>query len=357
MKRQAISTFLFFCITALPASGLRAADGTLKLGVSASATGSFSSVGSSTKNAVELAKKDLEAAGGLKIGEKTYTIEPIYVDNGSNKSEATANVLNLIGQKQIIAIVGPMSSDRAIPVGQVANAFKTPMVSPWSTSPLTTLNRPYVFRMPVMYDIQAVAMTKFATKQWKATKAAVLYDEVSPYPTGMAKSFKEHFETVNGPGSVVAFETFRTGQTDFSKPLTAIINSGADFLYTPQHYEEVPLIVRQAKKMGWKKPIAGSNSWTGGDLMGKCGDDCKGLYFTGNFAPGGTIGIAKAFVDKYQKTYNALPDEPAALTYDAVKLIAQALQKTGGLTGNIVEDRTKLQQQLAVTKNFEGVTG
>ncbi|MGD9947154.1 MAG: ABC transporter substrate-binding protein [Desulfobulbus sp.] len=357
MKRQTISLFLFFCLTAFPASGLRAAESAIKLGVSASASGSFASVGASIKNAIELAQKELEAAGGLKIGEKVYGIEPVYVDNGSNNSQATANVLRLIGQKQIIAIVGPMSSDRAIPVGEVANAFKTPMVTPWSTSPLTTLNRPYVFRMPVMYDIQAVAMTKFATKEWKATKAAVLYDEVSPYPTGMAKSFKKHFEAVNGTGSVVAFETFRTGQKDFSKQLTAILNSGADFLYTPQHYEEVPLIVRQAKKMGWKKPIAGSNSWAGGDLMGKCGDDCKGFYFTGNFAPGGTVGIAKVFVEKYQKAYNRLPDEPAALTYDAVNLIAGALQKTGGLTGNIVEDRTKLQKQLAVTKNFMGVTG
>lgn len=211
--------------------------------------------------------------------------------------------------------------------------------------------------MPVMYDMQAVAMTKFAAKEWKATKAAVLYDEVSPYPTGMAKAFREYFEKVNGPGSVVAFETFRTKETDFSKQLTVILNAGADFLFTPQHYEEVPLIVHQARKMGWKKPIAGSNSWGGGDLMGKCGDECKGLVFTGNFAAGGTTGIAKVFVDAYQKAYNVLPDEPAALTYDAVQLIMQAVQKTGGLTGNLAVDRTKLKDQLAATKNFKGVTG
>lgn len=357
MKRQTMASLLTLFFTFVPAQALFAADGTLKLGISTSKSGSFANVGASTKNGAELAQQEFNAGSGSKIGDKTYSLELVYVDNSSSRSAATTNVIRLISQDQVIAVVGPQSSDRAIAVGEIANSFKTPMVTPWSTSPLTTLNRNYVFRMPVLYDIQAVATTRLAAKEWKATKAAVLYDEVSPYPTGMAKAFKQIFEGVNGPGSVVAFETFRTGSTDFSKQLNAIINSGADFIYTPQHYEEVPLIVHQAKKMGWKKPITGSNSWSGGDLMGICGDDCKGLIFTGNFAPGGTTGIAKAFVDKYQKAYNKLPDEVAALTYDAVKLIAQSLQKTGGLSGNLIEDRTKLKDQLAATKNFEGVTG
>lgn len=337
-------------------STLYAADGVIKLGISSSKSGSFANVGTSTKNGAEMARQEVNA-GGLPIGAKTYTIEFVYVDNSSDRSAASANALTMISQHQVMAIVGPQSSDRAIPVGEVANSFKTPMVTPWSTSPLTTLNRPYVFRMPVLYDIQATATTKFAAKEWKGTRAAVLYDEISPYPTGMAKAFKKAFENANGSASVVAFETFRTKDVDFSKQLQTIINSGADFLYTPQHYEEIPLIVRQARKMGWKKPITGSNSWSGGDLMGLCGDDCKGLYFTGNFAPGGVEGKAKTFVDNFKKTYNVLPDEVSALTYDAVHLIAASLKNTGGLSGNIVEDRAKLRDQLAATKNFEGVTG
>lgn len=357
MKQHTMASVLALCLIVFPFGEILAEDSVVKLGISASLSGSFTSVGASVKNSVELARREIQEEGGLKIGGKNYGVEAIYVDNASNRSAATTNILNLIGQKHIIAIVGPMSSDRAIAVGELANSFRTPMVTPWSTSPLTTLNRPYVFRVPILYDLQAMAITKFAAKEWKASKAAILYDEISPYPTGMAKAFKEYFESVNGVGSVVAFETFRTGETDFGKQLTAILNSNADFLFTPQHYQEVPLIVRQAKKMGWKKPITGSNSWAGGDLMGQCGDDCKGLTFAGNFAPGGTRGIAKQFVDKYQKEYNILPDEPAALTYDAVKLIFQALQKTGGLSGNLVDDREKLKDQIAATKNFEGVTG
>ena len=246
-QHHAIGFLAVFTLLIVPHL-LFAADGVVKLGISSSTSGSFANVGISTKNGAELAQREANAAGGLKIGDKAYTLEFVFVDNTSNRSSAGTNALKLITQDKVMAIVGPQSSDRAIAVGEVANSFKTPMVTPWSTSPLTTLNRPFVFRMPVLPDIQAVATTKFAAKEWKATKAAVIYDEVSPYPTGMAKAFKKIFEETNGAGSVVAFETFRTGDTDFSKQMRNVIGSGAEFLYTPQHYEEIPLIVRQARK-------------------------------------------------------------------------------------------------------------
>jgi branched-chain amino acid transport system substrate-binding protein len=356
MNERTMFSLLAFFLAVASASSLFAADGVIKLGVSCSTTGGLAAVGVNTINTAELAKQEINAAGGIKIGDKAYTLELVIVDNKSDRSASTTNLLKLITQDQVLAIVGPQSSDRAIVAGEVANSFKTPLVSPWSTSPLTTLNRPYVFRMSILYDIQAGATTKLAAKEWKATKAAILYDEINPYPTGMAKSFKAAFEGANGSGSVVAFETFRTGNKDFSKQLAAIINSGADFLYTPQHYQEVPLIVQQARAMGWKKPITGSNSWGGGELAQLCGPECNGMFFTGNFAAGGTKGKAKNFVDTYQKVYKSLPDEPSALTYDAINFIVLALKNTGGLTGNIVQDRTKLRDQLVVTKNFEGIT-
>ena len=88
-----------------------------------------------------------------------------------------------------------------------------------------------------------------------------------------------------------------------------------------------------------------------------CGPECKGLFFTGNFAAGGAKGKAKNFVDAYQKAYNKLPDEPAALTYDAIKFIIQGLENTGGLTGNVVTDRTALRDNLALIQEFQGITG
>ncbi|MCL2790302.1 MAG: ABC transporter substrate-binding protein [Desulfobulbus sp.] len=235
--------------------------------------------------------------------------------------------------------------------------FGPPMLTPWATAPQVTLNRPFVFRLTVMYDIQAAAMTKFAAAKWQARKAAVLCDEISPDTSGMAKAFKHTFETANGSGSVVALQTFRPGETDLSWQLQTIINSDADFLYVPQCHRDIPMVVRQARKMGWKKPITGCQTWSVLDLVEKCGDVRKGVYVTGNFAAGGAEGKASAFIEAYRQNYKIQPGEVAALNYDAIHLVAASLKNIGTLTGNVVEDRVKLREQIAVTKQFEGAVG
>jgi ABC-type branched-chain amino acid transport systems, periplasmic component len=357
MKQRTMVGLFAFVLAAGSVAPLFAADGVIKIGISSSKSGSYTSVGAIAKNGVELAKQEINAQG-LSIGDKTYTLEFIYVDNGSDRATASANTLELIGQHQVIAIAGPQSSDRAIPVGEVANAFRTPMVTTWATAPEVTLNKSFVFRMTVMYDVQATAMTKFAAKEWQAGKAAVLYDEIHSDPAGMAKAFKTAFENANGAGSVVAFEAFRAdGTADFRKQLQTIIKSDADFLFLPQYHRDIPEIVNQARKMGWQKPITGSNTWSVIDLVEKCGDACKGSFITGNFAAGGAEGKAKAFTENYQKQYKMLPDEVAALNYDAIYLIAESLKKIDALTGNMVTDRLLLREQIARTNHFEGVAG
>jgi branched-chain amino acid transport system substrate-binding protein len=346
-----VTLCLFLCQSA---SG---SDGTIKIGFNIPLTGMFELVGNHSKNAAELIRKDLISSGGLKVGNKTYDIEFLYGDNASNPTTATTLTVNQVSKEQVIGIVGPLSSRQAIPVGQMSNSFSTPMITPWSTSPVTTQDKPYVFRSCFIYTIQGPVITKFMAKKHNATKAAVLYDIVSAYPRGMAKSFKDAFEETNGEGSVVLFEEFRTGDQDFRKQLTRIKNSNAQFIFTPQHYNEVPLIVKQAKELGLNIPIIGSNSWAGGDLIGECGSDCDGLFFTGNYAPGGATGINKQFVEAYTTAYGTNPDEPAALTWDAVRVLLQAIQDTGGLSGNLLADRKSVRDALVNVKNFDGASG
>jgi len=344
----------------LPIAGcqnLWADDGIIRIGINLSMTGKFGLVGQHAKNATELIRKDIEAAGGIEVGGKKYQLELIYADNKSSPVDAASMAVKLISKEKVLGIVGGLISNQAIPMGQMAQAFATPMISPWSTSPITTLDRPYVFRSCFVFTIQGPALTKFATSEFKATKAAVLYDIVNAYPRGMAKNFKEAFEAQNGAGSVVAFEEFRTGDKDFSKQLARIKDSGAGLIFTPQHYDEVPLIVRQAKSMGLTMPIVGSNSWAGGDLVGECGADCNGLFFTGNYAPGKATGLNKQFVDTYKAAYGANPDEPAALTWDALRVLVEAIRKTGGLSGNLVSDRTLVKDTLTKIQDFDGAAG
>lgn len=333
------------------------AEEVIRVGFNVAQSGMFELVGKNAIRAGELVRQEIERAGGLTVGGKTYKLEFLYGDHTSDPSAAAALAVKQVSQEKMLAIIGPLISRQAIPVAQMAQSFATPMITPWSTSPLTTENRPFVFRTCFVFTIQGPVLTKFAASQFQATKAAVLYDITSAYPRGMAASFKEAFEKVNGPGSVVAYEEFRTGDKDFGKQLQRIKESGAQLLFTPQHYDEVPLIVRQAKAAGLPMPVVGSNSWAGGDLIGTCGNDCNGLFFTGNYAPGNAKGLNKTFVEAYNKAYGTNPDEPAALTWDSVRLLIQAIKNTGGLSGNLVADRVAVKEALAKVKEFEGVTG
>jgi branched-chain amino acid transport system substrate-binding protein len=357
MGRMLKIVFLSLAVMMMVGSRSFSADGVIRIGFNIAQTGMFELVGKHAMNAGELVRLEIEKAGGLEVGGKKYTVEFLYGDHASDPSAAAVLAVKQVSQEKVIGIIGPLISQQAIPVAQMAQAYATPMITPWSTSPLTTKDRPYVFRTCFVFTIQGPVITKFAASQFKATKAAVLYDIISAYPRGMAKSFKEAFEAVNGPGSVVAFEEFRTGDVDFIKQLSRIKESGADFVVTPQHYNEVPLIVRQAKKVGLTIPIMGTNSWAGGDLIGQCGTDCNGLFFTGNYAPGNAKGINKEFVDTYTKAYGSNPDEPAALTWDAVRLLIQAIKNTGKLSGDLIQDRKAVQQALARIKDFDGASG
>jgi branched-chain amino acid transport system substrate-binding protein len=329
----------------------------IAIGFNIPMTGDIPDVGQSSKNAAEMMKKDIEAAGGLKVGGKTYEVEFIYDDNESKAESAVKAATKLITEDEVLAIIGPQSSKQAVPAGEIANNYDTPMISPWSTNPNTTSDRPFVFRGCFLDPFQGPVVAKFATEQFGAKKAAVLYDIASDYPKGLAEFFKSAFEDIHGDGSVVAFESFTTKDVDFSAQLTNIVRSGADVLFVPQYYNEVPLIVKQAQSLGWKKPIVGSDSWGSGDLMGLCGDSCKGYYFSTHYAAAGAKGATKDFIDRYENAYGSTPDDVAALTWDSLGLMIQAIKDTGGLSGDLDEDRAAIKDALGKIENYEGITG
>ena len=330
---------------------------TLKIGLNIPLTGDIPKVGEGSKFSAEMLKEEVNGVGGLKVGDKTYTLEFIYEDNEAKAESATAAAMKLITSDEVLAMIGPQSSKQAVPAGEVANSMMTPMITPWSTNPNATKDRPYVFRACFLDPFQGPVLAKFVTDELGAKTAAVLYDIASDYPKGLAEFFKASFEEIHGAGSVVAFETFTTKDRDFSAQLTNIVKSNADILFTPQYYDEVPLIVKQAHEQGWNKPIVGSDSWGSAELNNLCGADCHGLYFSTHYAAAGAQGKTKEFIDKYHAKYGYVPDDVGALTWDAINLLLQAIQNTGGLTGDLQQDRDAIREQLANTKEFDGITG
>ena len=229
----------------------------IKIGINAPLTGDIPKVGEGTKYAAEMWLEDIKKAGGLEVGGKKFKVELVIEDNESKAESAVKANTKMINQDDVLAIIGPQSSKQAVPAGEVANKYKTVMISPWSTNPDTTMNRPFVFRGCFLDPFQGPVVANFITDEFGYTKAAVLYDVASDYPKGLAEVFKDAWEKKHGKGSIVAFESFTTKDTDFSSQLTTIIKSGAQVLFTPQYYNEVPLIVKQAKELGWK----GTHCW------------------------------------------------------------------------------------------------
>lgn len=357
MKRKQLLvpfSILIFGAFLLAACGTAAPD-TIKIGVNAPITGDIPKVGEGTKFAAEMW---LESIGGeLTVGGVTYQVELVIEDNESKGESAAAVNQKLIAQDEVLVIVGPQSSKQAVPAGGIANDNQTPMVSPWSTNPDTTLNRPWVFRTPFLDPFQGPVVANFVTEEYGFTKGAVLYDVASDYPKGLAEFFQQGWEDVHGEGAIVAFESFTTGDTDFSAQLTKMMDSGAEFIFAPQYYNEVALIVQQARELGWDAPIVGSDSWGSAETVELCGEDCYGLFFSTHYAAKGATGATKEFIDAYNEKYGYVPDDVGALTWDTFLIVEQAIQDCGVITGDLAVDRECVRDALANIKEFPGITG
>lgn len=332
-------------------------DTIIKIGINAPITGDIPKVGEGTKYAAKMWLEDIEKAGGIEIGGKKYPVELVIEDNEAKAESAVKANTKMITQDDVLIIIGPQSSKQAVPAGDVANNYETPMISPWSTNPATTKDRPFVFRGCFLDPFQGPVVANFVTEEFGFDKAAVLYDVASDYPKGLAEFFKMAWEGKHGAGSVVAYESFTTKDTDFSSQLTKIIRSGAQVLFTPQYYNEVALIVQQAKQLGWKGPIMGSDSWGSAETIELCGEACYGQFFSTHYAAAGAKGATKAFIDRYNKAHGYVPDDVAALTWDALRLAQEAIESAAELTGKIKADRKAVRDALAKVKNFSGITG
>lgn len=331
----------------LAGCGGPAEEETLKIGVIASITGSIPVVGKSTVDAANMAVKEVNDAGGLEIAGKKYKVELLIEDDQDKKEAAVSAAQKLINQSGVAAIVGPQASRNAIPAAEVAEGAKVPMISPWSTNPDTTANKKYVFRAAFIDSFQGRVMARFAIEQLGATKAAVLYDAASEYNRGIAEFFKQVYEEAGG--QVVAFESYTTGETDFTIQLTAIKGAGAQVVFLPNYYNEVPQQVVQARALGIEASFIGSDSW--GGLEAQYLPALEGAYYSTHYATDIASPVAQNFITAYQSAYGTVPDDVAALTYDTFGMLFEVI-KTQGKT-----DSESIRNGLAALSRYEGVTG
>ena len=321
----------------------------LKIGVSAPLTGDISALGQSTKNAILLAQDEANEGGGIKVGEKTLKVRFI-VEDDENKPESTATVFQkLINQDKVLAIIGSQSSKCSNAGAPIAETARIPQLTPWSTNPNVTKGRSFVFRACFIDPFQGKVVAQFAIGKLKAKSAAVVYDVASDYNKGIAEVFRDEFTRMGG--QVVGYETYNTKDTDFSAQLTKVKGANPDILFLPNYFNEVPLQIQQARKLGLTATVLGGDGWDNPELVKLGGSVMNGTYFSNHYSPDLDSPIAKAFIAKYQARFKAVPDAAAALTYDSALLLFKAIAAAGKADPKAIRDA------LAATRGFQGVTG
>ncbi len=347
--------FLLSVICMLIGCGDNKQQDTIKVGLIVELTGDMPGVGASSKNAAQLAVNEQNSAGGISIGGKPYQIELVVEDNASKAEQSVAAVNKLITQDNVLAIVGPNASLGAIPAAEIAEYNKTLLITPWSTNPKTTLDtttgkpKDYVFRACYTDPFEGRVLARFVLEKLKAKKVAVLYDVASEAPKSQADLFRLTFEELGG--KTVAFETYTTGDRDFSAQLTKIKSANPDVIFLPAYYNDVGLIAQQAHRAGITQPLVGSDAWSSPELIKLSNGTVEGDYFANHYASDIATPTAKKFIDAYTKQYGNIPDDVAALTYDSMGLLFEAIKKSPSLDRKVVRD------SLATLANYPGVTG
>jgi branched-chain amino acid transport system substrate-binding protein len=302
-----------------------------------------------------LAVGEINSAGGIAINGKPYQVELIVEDNASKADQSVAAANKLISQDNVVAIVGPNASLGAIPAAEIAEYNKTLLITPWSTNPRTTLNttsgkpKSYVFRACYTDSFEGQVLARFVIEKLGAKKAAVLYDVASEAPKSQADVFRQTFAELGG--QTVAFETYTTGDRDFSAQLTKIKSAGPDIIFLPAYYNDVGLIAQQARRAGINQPLVGSDAWSSPELINLSGGAVEGDFFANHYATDIATPMAKKFIASYDKKYGNTPDDIAALTYDAMGLLFEALKKTPTL------DRKAVRDAMSTIPDYSGVTG
>ncbi|MEK6455314.1 ABC transporter substrate-binding protein [Caldifermentibacillus hisashii] len=325
---------------------------TIKIGANLELSGEVASYGQSISEGMELAIEEINDSGGVD-GKK---IKVVKVDNKSDNAEAASAATRLTSQENVLAIIGAATSGNTIAQAQIANDTKTILLSPSGTAPNVTENEDgsineYVFRTSYIDPFQGTVAANFAAKELGVKTAAIYSDSASDYAKGLAAAFKETFQKAGG--KIVAEESYVAGDTDFRSTLTRIKSANPEFVFIPGYYEEVGLIVKQARESGVTVPLMGADGWDSPTLVDLAGKDAlNNTFITNHYSAQDPDTKIQEFVTKFKEKYkDKSPDAFNALGYDSVYLLVDAIKRAGSL------DREAVKDALAETKDISLVTG
>ena len=318
----------------------------IRIGFFGDLTGPTFNFGLSAKNGVLMAADEINQAGGINGRQIDIVIE----DDKGSPEEAAQVTGRLIDRYKVLAIIGAGASGNSLAAAPKAQSARVPLIAPSSTNPAVTQVGDYIFRACFIDAFQGEVMARFAVHTLKAKRAAILVDFNSPYSRGLTEFFEFSFAKLGG--EIVAKQSYSQGDFDYRGQLSLIESTNSDVIYIPGYYGDVAVIAKQARQLGLTVPLLGADGWDAPELWELGGDALNGCYISNHYSADDPAETIQKFVHAYRQRYgNLTPDAHAALAYDALRFLAEAIEKSGTTEGQ------KLREALAETKNFAGVTG
>lgn len=324
---------------------------TIKVGLNYELSGGVATYGQGLTSGIELAVEEINKNGGV-LGKQ---LELVKVDNKSDNAEAANVSSRLAVRDKVVAILGAATSGNTKAASPAANENKVPLISASATADDVTVDsngkvREFIFKTCFSDSFQGVTMANFAFNDLKLRNAAVLIDNTSDYSKGLAKNFKETFVKLGG--SVLTEEAYQAKDTDYKAVLTNMKAKNPDVLYVPGYYEEVGLIVKQARELGLDVTVLGGDGYDSPKLLEIAGAEALNkVYYTNHYSSMDNAPDVVKFKEAFNVKYSKDADAFNALGYDLAYFLADALERAG------VADSLKLKDALASTSGFKGITG
>lgn len=303
---------------------------TIKIGSIGPLSGAVAVYGVECKNGIDLAVAEINAAGGV----NGQLLEVVAEDDEGNPEKSVSAYKKLVTKDGVTFVVGSLTSGCTQAITQSAQAQKIIQIAPAATAMTITDAGNYIFRTCFIDPFQGTVGGKFAGGVLGASSAAVLYDIGNDYSVGLKDNFIVEFERLGG--RVIAQESYNTGDKDFNAQITKIKNVNADVIYLPDYYGTVALIAKQLRAQGIDKPIVGADGWDG--LTENAGEEVLNGYYSNHYATDSDSEAVQRFVAAFEEKFGKKPNSFAALGYDSVYLLKDAILNAGTTETAAVRD-------------------
>lgn len=328
----------------------KSSDVTIQIGIYEPMSGADSDAAKAEIKGIELAHEVYPNIGG-KI------VELVYSDNSSDIDAAETAINNLISKKPDI-ILGSYGSVYSMIAGKPVNDAKIPAIAITNDNPLVTKNYPYYFRVCYVDSNQGDLLAKYVLEQKQETTAGVLIPNNDDVAMAMATAFVDRIEAeTENEDAITAYETYKPGQKDFTKPLKAIQESGVKSVLLPGDSADSANIINQAADMGMDVMFLGPTDWSSKEFRSELSSSVskEHLAFVNFFTADDTINQeSEKFLEAYHEKYgkDKEPEDSVALGYDAYLIAINAVNDAGNdPSGN------DIRKVLASAKEFQGASG